>query len=410
MENSRGYILYIGGFLNEKIVEERGLPTRNPAGSNRMHRIANALKKSGTNVLIVSPAVSMRTHSSQKWLSSSVQKIGEVPVLFTSAIGLPILGVLSTFVTVPYSLLSLGRRRKVSAVIIYNFSPLLVLLAFLYGIVFRIPVYQNVEDVSFPKLNDWKPETEVRPLQQLVFYFSMKTIAAISRGFIVPARRFMQYLDPTKPYRVVTGCINVDREKKPAAWHDDDAKIHILFSGKIEFEHGIDVFIEALKMFATAQPMASKIAVDICGGGAKSDWLRSEVQSMGNLKVYYHGFVEDAMYAKLLKNSDVCVALQSPHGRFATYKTPSKVYEYLGNAKAVIATEVGDLGELPEEVIVLCKPFNSQTLFEHLKNLRENPKKIKVLSKRAGTYAYEHFSYENVGRQLLSLFTEGEKR
>ena len=36
----------------------------------------------------------------------------------------------------------------------------------------------------------------------------------------------------------------------------------------------------------------------------------------------------------------------------------------LGNAKAVIATDVGDLSEIPREVITICSPFDENELYK----------------------------------------------
>ncbi len=400
---SDGYILYVGGFLNEEIVKSRRIPTRNPAGSNRMHRIANALKAVGKKVLIVSPAISLRTKSDKKILSAEIKKTGNVPVLFTAAIGLPILGSLSSLFTVPFSLISFGKKRKVSAIIIYNFSPLLVVIALLYRFIYKVPIFHNIEDVSIPKLKDWYRQTEVRPIQQLVFFFCMKMIASISKGYIIPTKQFQGVLKSDTVVEIITGCINVTPTIKSTNIIEKDDKINILFSGKIEFEHGIDMLIETIKIIEKNRDLSKKIRVDICGGGSKTKWLRDQNLQFQKTDIEYYGFVTDKKYKELLRNSNICIALQNPNGRYATNKTPSKVYEYLGHYKTVIATNVGDLVELPSEIITICEPYTAKKLYQIIFDYIEYPEKIMCQSKKAGTYADEHYSYDRVGARLLRL-------
>lgn len=409
MKNEK-YILYIGGYLDEKIVQKRGLPTRNPAGSNRMERIANAMNMVGQKTIIVSPGISLRTKFTDKIIhSADVRRSKKTPVIFAPTIGLPIFGVLSIFFLLPLMLIRLRKKRKISTVVIYNFSPLLVLTAFMYRYVFRVPVFQNIEDVSIPKLNDWSKESETRPLQQIVFYICMNLISFMAKGFIIPTRQFLSYLDKSKPYKVVTGCIDVKPSnllKKKEQYGDT---IHILFSGKIEFEHGIDKLIGAMQLI-DENKLCENITVDICGGGSKAQWLEDELKSINNINITYHGFVDDVDYIQLLDESDICVALQDPSGRHSTTKTPSKVYEYLGYYKTVIATDVGDLAELPTEIIAICTPFNETVLSQLLTNYIEDKELIEEQAKKAGDYAFEHYSYTKVGDILTQFIRDKNEK
>ena len=112
MKNDQ-YILYIGNYLDEVVIKKRGLPSRNAAGSNRIHRIANALKSAGQKIIIVSPGVSLLTSLMQTFIhKTTVKRTGTVPVLFTPVIGLPFLGALSSFIFLPLYLIQLRKKRK----------------------------------------------------------------------------------------------------------------------------------------------------------------------------------------------------------------------------------------------------------------------------------------------------------
>lgn len=406
MMKNREYILYVGGFLNEGIVNERGLPSRNSAGSNRMHRIANAIKSSGRRVIIASPGVSLRT-TFKKFLfyPTTINKTGKVPVLFASTIGSPVFGMVLTFFIMPFSLFLLHKRKKFSSVIIYNFSPMLVIIAFIFKFLLRIPVIHNIEDVSYPKISDWSRKTEVRPLQQIIFFYCMRLISVISSGYIIPTKKFIKFLERKKSYLIVTGCININPNNL-RLYNGNNNSINILFSGKIEFAHGIDKFIEAMLILEKSIEIKNRIKVDISGNGSKASWLKYKLQKFKNLNIHYHGFISDSNYKNLLNSANICIALQDPNGRYSTNKTPSKVYEYLGHRKTVIATDVGDLAILPSEIITICKPYNEKILSQLMINFINNKSISDKQALKAGQYAYTNYSYNKVGKDL-SAFIAG---
>jgi glycosyltransferase involved in cell wall biosynthesis len=176
----------------------------------------------------------------------------------------------------------------------------------------------------------------------------------------------------------------------------------VLFSGKIEFEHGINVFVDALKGVCS-EIGADKFEVDICGGGPREQWLRDALLAFDSASIRYHGFVSDEDYKKLLTSSDVCVALQDPKGRFASMKSPSKVFEYLGYGKAVISTAVGDIGSIPREAITLCQPLEAGALKQELIELISDRSRLSNQSQRALLYAKSFLSVESVAGKIRTL-------
>lgn len=409
MMKNKEHILYVGGYLNEGIVNQRGLPSRNSAGSNRMHRIANALKSSGRRIIIASPGVSMKiAFKNFFFYPATITKTGKAPVFFNSTIGSPFLGMVYTFFSMPFSLFFLHKRKKFSSVIIYNFSPMLVIIAFVFKFFFRVPVFQNIEDISYPKISDWSRKTEVRPFQQIIFFCCLRLISAISSGYIIPTRKFIKFLNKKKPCIIVTGCINI--KPNNLIFHNgNNDSINILFSGKIEFAHGIDKFIEAMLILDKSVKINAKVKVDISGYGSKAEWLKYKLQKFKNLNINYHGFIPDSSYENILNSANICIALQDPKGRYSNNKTPSKVYEYLGYHKTVIATDVGDLAILPEEIITICKPFNEKILSKLILYFINNKSISDKQALKAGKYAYKNYSYNKVGKDLSTFICEQER-
>ena len=390
------YILYLGNYLDEQIVKERNLPTNNVAGSNRIRRISEALSYY-YSIIVVSPGVSMRLkqNTNPLILRSKWHHYKKLKIFFSKTISIPYLSVFYSFISYFFSLLFLIKKTKTKIIIIYNFNPLYVLITgFLRCFYWKVKIINNIEDISIPKISDFN-NSENRALQQYIFYFCMKIVASLSHAYVIPTKRFINYLPTKKKVLIITGCILIKKKllNKPKE------KLEVFFSGKIEFEHGIDVFIDALKLIEYSN-YHDKININISGGGDKANWLKHEISNFEKLKVQYHGFVSNTDYLKLLESSDVCVALQKDNGRHSQFKTPSKVYEYLGNSKIVIATDVGDLSEISEEIIKICKPLNPKSLFENLIEILNKKDDLNTLKEKIHCFSKAEYNLSKVGEDL----------
>ncbi len=408
-DSSAEYTLYIGNYLNENIVKERGLPTFNTAGSNRMRRIAEAIKKQRQNIAIISPAVSLRTSWTGKaWHPPFISRAGNVPVLFCGTFGIPFAGTLFEAIFVLYTLQRLASKHRIKGIIIYNFNPTLVILAVWIKFFLKIPLFHNVEDISSPKLVDWLPKTEARPLQQLIFAICMSIIIRLSEGVIIPTHNFIKIIPNTIPFIVIAGCISIPLKSLNAfSYKSEKYPLRLFFAGKIEFEHGINYLMETLSLIAEEHDLSKKFRIDICGTGSKAQWTINYINSkLNQIEVAYHGFVSNKDYRQLLHESEICIALQNPNGRYGASKTPSKVYEYLGSGKMVIATKVGDLSLLPSEIITLCDLNDRRSLYQQLVSIAKNPEISRIQGKAAAKYAQEHFAYEAVGKKLVQFISQ----
>lgn len=393
------HILYIGDYYDESIVAERGLPFRNAAGSNRIARLAAAAAIGGLKPIILSPATAMRAHvPSRWWHKPRTTRVGKVPVAFVGALNPGLLNSLVWHFFAIVSVHRIMRKRRIQAVIIYNFSPWLVLITTYIRCVLGIPTIMNAEDVSVPHMTDWVARSEVRPLQQLVLSICMKYIALLSIGYIVPTRKFLPYLPRKQRVLIVPGCSSVGGSGVSAP----SKNVRILFSGKIEFEHGIDLFLKALERLHSEAKL-DRVSVDICGAGPRAAWLRTELARLPRDKFINHGFVSDKLYKDLLQAADICVVLQKPQGRYGDLKSPSKAFEYICYGKAVVSFKVGDLDQLPDGVVYLIEPATAEALHDALARILSDPQLRKSLQIGAYRYATEYFTYEKVGLRLRDL-------
>lgn len=394
-------ILYLGNYLNEDIVNERKLPTNNTAGSNRIRRISEALGLI-YNVKIISPAITLRVKWNFKFffLQSRKSNKNNIDVIFVKSLACPLLGLMFSHFTYPIEVLRNIRQHKVKNVVLYNFGSLnLIVLIILKIFYSKIKIWNNIEDISVVQKKDFSFKSEDNLLQQVFFSFTMKLTALLSHGYIIPAKRFVNYLPKKKYISTINGCLKIEKDSilKPVD------EIRILFSGKIAFEHGIKEFIEYIEL-QNAQKKNDEIVIDITGTGPKSIWLKEKLTSINNLKIKYHGFVDDQTYNSFLNQATICVALQKPDGRHANFKTPSKVYEYLGNSKIVIATNVGDLNEISNNLIRICNPLNAVGLKKIIDDVIDKKNLIPQLSQDVNHFAFQNYDYSNVSDKLKKLF------
>jgi glycosyltransferase involved in cell wall biosynthesis len=184
--------------------------------------------------------------------------------------------------------------------------------------------------------------------------------------------------------------------------------VRLLYSGKIEFEDGgIQYLLRALELMVQHDTALTQIfEVHICGSGTQEQWTLDYLKRLHDVNIQYHGFLSDREYLSVLSQADVCLALQDPTGRYGDDKTPSKVYEYLGYGKMVIAADVGDLSVLPAEVITLCRPLNEQSLYHELIAIAKDVNRPDKQGNAAACYAREHFDYPVVGQQLSQFILD----
>ena len=390
-------VLYIGNYLSEKIVRERGIPFRNAAGSNRILRIAVSLRVNNVNVGILSPGNSLRMKpESRKACLSKETEVENIKVFFAKTSTIPVINLIYSTFSIIGRLFYYHRQGELSTAIIYNFSPELLIVTIVLKLFIGAEIINNIEDVSVPMLTDWKRDTEARPVQQIVFYFCMKAIAYMADGFIVPTKKFVEYLPVSnKPVSLVTGCSNV----MDNITFETSDPVQVLFSGKIEFEHGIDLLINALSRLDKKH--SNNLIVNICGAGPKEYWLRHELQNKDLNFVSFKGFVTDDEYKSLLEKSDICLVLQNPDGRFGNLKIPSKFYEYYTDGKCIISSKSINFEELPEDSYFVCEEYTPENLLFLLEKILPNHDLIKRTKMAAYKFAKENFEFKKVGQNII---------
>ncbi len=398
--NHADYIVYLGSYLDAQIIAERQLPGNNPAGSNRQRRIAEAIHTAGKRVLIISQAIAIKIPwRGWKWHPAEIRRAGKVPVIFTPALGIPILGYFLEGVFIIRTLIQLAKIRQFKIVILYDFPPSYI-LASIYLRLKKIKIIHNVEDISAPSISDWHVGSENNPLKQIVAWVSMLAISSFSNAILIPTRRFLQFLPSKKPYLVVTGCAGLQDLKFGNC--RKIPPVNLLLSGALDDEHGISITLEAITILYNHFSMSNTFHLNICGGGRKQNIIQDYILKHPAFPITFHGFVSSYEYRVLLSDSDICLALQHPQGRHSELLTPSKAYELIAAGKVVISTDVGDLKDLPPHVVTILRNWDSHDLASILRDFIDNPLYILNQGKVAKDFANQHFSYKSVGLKITN--------
>lgn len=401
-DQQRESIIYVGACLDEAIVRKRGLRTANAAGSNRLLRIASALHKAHAKVLVISQAESLRQRfTGRVWHASEVKRMEGVPVLYSPSIGLPFVGLFFSPLFLTLSCLRMIRRRECRTLIVYNYSCALLILCLTLRIFTRVRILNNVEDISVPKFSDWRKGSETSAIQQIVFYVCMKAISLLSYGSLIPSRRFIPYIK-TRMNSVVTGCISCEHVRL----RQTQGQVNVFYAGKIQFEHGAGAVAAAIKKLVD-QKLEDRFCLVVSGPDCEGhQWLRRELSSYRCVR--FMGFLSREDYQRALSEADICLALQNDCGRYSDLLVPSKTYEFLAHGKAVISTSVGDLADLPPEIIRFVD-FAGDSLARSIGQLIADKDKLSRQQQSALEYSKVNFEPSKVGKRIL-MFLDGNSQ
>jgi glycosyltransferase involved in cell wall biosynthesis len=398
-------ILYLSHYYPVEIVNSRALSTRNIAGNNRIRRITGALANAGLRVDIVSPGICMQCGLGRR-IFQGVYKGREdgVDVTVAPAVVFPFVGGILEILLFPFWTVSFLFRTRFDGAVFYNYSISFAILAIFLRVI-RVPFIMQVEDVAVPARADWRAGSETRPVQQLVMWLCMRTIAGLSAGLWVPSERFRPFLPERKPCLVVAGCV-ADSEWGQYSPIQLQAPVRVLFVGKYEREHGVDLLIGALRRLRAGGPTGAHFLVDCCGTDTYPAELLAMSAAEGTPVIQLHGLLSDSEYRGLLAESAVTLTLQRAQGRHANLKSPSKAQEFLAAGKLVIATDVGDLASHSGDHLIMLRHETVEELVGVFEDIAEEPGKYEKIAQTARSFSLRESSYEAVGKKLIVFLSQ----
>jgi glycosyltransferase involved in cell wall biosynthesis len=186
----------------------------------------------------------------------------------------------------------------------------------------------------------------------------------------------------------------------PSGSHEP-ADFVVGFVGSLKRWHGVSILLEA---FDRARRRGPRIRLLIVGDGPERSNLEADVRARGlSGEVGFTGAVAPEAVPGLLGSMDAAVAPYPPLGHF--YFSPLKVFEYMAAGRAIVASSVGQLGELLQDGVnaLLCPPGDPSALAEALLRLEADRALAERLGQAARATVLRDHTWEAVARRVLRL-------
>jgi glycosyltransferase involved in cell wall biosynthesis len=182
----------------------------------------------------------------------------------------------------------------------------------------------------------------------------------------------------------------------------DDGPI-VMFTGSFQPWHGVDNLIQAFSRVIPEVPRAKLVLV---GDGRTRADLEAQAKEAGLAdKVIFTGSVPYQKVPALLSIAEVAVA---PYPELPTelWFSPLKLFEYMAAAKAIVASNVGQIAEVLEDGYsgLLVEPGNVEALSQALIRLLKNTELRLSLGKNARKEALEKHSWQSHAERLEEIY------
>ena len=201
--------------------------------------------------------------------------------------------------------------------------------------------------------------------------------------------------------RVVQNGANLERFKPGLvpALADRQSVFTVGYAGKLTMRQGLDTLVKAFAILHRRDPRARLLLV---GDGPDREAIAQAASSVGIAgSVELTGAVSPGIVPRLMASMDVAVAAYPKTEHF--YDSPIKLFEYMASGLAVVASAIGQPGEIIKDGVngKLCPPGDFVALSKVLDTLRKDEQLRTRLGAAASEYARANNSWaKNVQRVL----------
>lgn len=172
------------------------------------------------------------------------------------------------------------------------------------------------------------------------------------------------------------------------------------FVGELRALHGFTTLINSFTAFAEQSYSARLVIV---GDGPAREELHREVAARELLgRVQFMGSVPPDAVPGLLASMDIAVAPYPPLAHF--YSSPLKVYEYMAAGRAIVASRIGQVGEIIEDGVtgLLAPPGDWNAFAKAMIRLQNEPETREILGANAREAVREH-SWDRIVEHVVGV-------
>ncbi len=177
----------------------------------------------------------------------------------------------------------------------------------------------------------------------------------------------------------------------------------ILYAGAHGISNDLGVVLECARLLAN-NPVFRFV---LLGDGKEKAALQARAQEMGLENVLFLPSVPKTEMAQALAGAQACLAILKP---IEAYKTtyPNKVFDYMAAGRPVVLAIDGVIREVVEQADcgVFPPPGDPQGMANAIQFLESDRYHANILGMHGRQYLVEHFSREQMARQLTQMFAE----
>jgi glycosyltransferase involved in cell wall biosynthesis len=256
----------------------------------------------------------------------------------------------------------------------------------------------------------------------------VKTLAALERRNLLDASLIVVVSEPLReqlaeqgidPARVLVNPNGVDvhalaqaRAHPPEHWRArarQEQAPTVGFVGTFGLWHGVKLLPEIVARVSERRADARWLLI---GDGPLHAQVAAELARAGlSGRVRMTGVVEHARAVELLACCEVCVSphVPNPDGT-AFFGSPTKLFEYMGLGRAIVASDLDQIGEVLEHrrTALLTPPGDAQAAAHAVLELLDDERLRARLGQAALEQAIERYSWDAHVARILSALRGGE--
>jgi colanic acid biosynthesis glycosyl transferase WcaI len=381
-------------------------------GATRAYNVAKGLSKAGCAVTVVSAFPHYPTGNipeEYRWKPLSVEYESELKVIRTFVPPLASEGFVKRVLLfasfVVSSLFALPFVGKVDVVWAANPNVISFYPSFVYRIVKRCPLVQNVDDLWPEALYDLgvSEKSFVAMLGELMAraaYRFASFITSISPDYVNTIAS--KYQTSESKICVIPAGVDLDkfkyRQEDPPS---ENRKLTVLYIGAFSPAYDFDQVFKAAKLLTPF----SDVEFVIQGGGELSNILRFKAKTMelSNVKIVDTIVSRDEV-ARILSRAGVVLLPLNGVGSIEM-GISSKLYEYQAAGKPIICCSRGQSGRYVSKTKsgIVVKPGDYKALAESILYLRGNRVVADELGKSGRQYVENSLSIDKIGLKMKKL-------
>jgi glycosyltransferase involved in cell wall biosynthesis len=166
--------------------------------------------------------------------------------------------------------------------------------------------------------------------------------------------------------------------------------------------HGVEKFAEAIKLI----PASARVRFLLVGSGSLHAEVEKQLESEAGRVIFTGAVAHDRVPALL----DACDILVAPHVPLADgsefFGSPTKVFEYMAMGKAIVASRLGQIGEVlkDRETALLVEPGNVSELTAAIVKLIESDELRMKLGAKAREVVGREYTWKHNAQRVLEAY------